>query len=68
MVNILAAELLLALLIAGILVVTWPTPPWTVVRVASITVMVAAPVVLYPFAKTLFLALDLLFRPADEEL
>jgi hypothetical protein len=31
----------------------------------TIALMVVAPFVLFPFTKTLFLAFDLVFRPAD---
>ncbi len=33
----------------------------------NIALMIAAPIGLCPFAKTLFLALDLTFRPQDQE-
>ena len=42
---------------------TWPNPPWTVLQWGSVAVMVLTPILFYPFSKTTWLALDLLFRP-----
>jgi uncharacterized protein (DUF983 family) len=67
MFNIIAAELLFAMLFIVALVVTWPDPPWTLLQYGGIALMVLAPVLFYPFSKTLFLAFDLLFRPATPE-
>ena len=49
------------------LLVTWPTPPWEVLWWAGGLFMITAPVIFYPFAKLLFLAFDLSFRPARPE-
>ena len=64
MFNIIAAELLFAFLFAAIVVFTWPSPPWTLLEYGGIATMVIAPFVFYPFSKALWLAADLLFRPA----
>ena len=49
------------------LLLTWPTPPWEVLWWAGGLFMITAPVLFYPFAKLLFLAFDLSFRPARPE-
>ena len=67
MFNIIAAELLFAAIAAGVVAATWPSPPWTALQWGGAALMVAAPLVCYPFSKTLFLAFDLLFRPAQPE-
>ena len=67
MFNIVASELVFAMLFVGVLVVTWPNPPWTLLQYGGIALMVIAPFLLYPLSKTLFLAFDLLFRPATPE-
>lgn len=67
MFNIIAAELLFALVAAGVIVATWPSPPWTALQWGGAALMIAAPLICYPFSKTLFLAFDLLFRPARPE-
>ena len=64
MFNIVAAELIFAALFVGVLVATWPDPPWNLLLYGGMALMIVAPVVFYPFSKTIFLAFDLLFRPA----
>ena len=67
MFNIVAAELVFAAVFLGILVFTWPDPPWTALLYGGIALMLVAPFVFYPFSKTLFLAFDLIFRPPTPE-
>jgi uncharacterized protein (DUF983 family) len=67
MFNIIASELVFAILFIVVLVVTWPSPPWRLLQYGGIALMVVAPFLFYPFSKTLFLAFDLLFRPATPE-
>ena len=55
----------IALLIA--ILITWPDPPWTRLLYGGGVLMVLMPVVFYPMSKTLWLAIDLLFRPATPE-
>ena len=66
MFNIIAAELVFAALFVAILLATWPDPPWDLLLYGGRALMIVAPIVFYPFAKTLFLAFDLVFRPAAE--
>lgn len=66
MFNIVASELLLAGVGAGVVMATWPTPPWNALMVGGALLMVAAPIAFLPFSKLLFLAFDLVFRPATE--
>jgi len=47
----------------GILIVTWPNPPWSLLQWGSAAFMVIFPLVLYPASHTLAIALDLLARP-----
>jgi hypothetical protein len=67
MFNIIASELIFAILFLGVLIGSWPTPPWTLLQYGGIGLMLLAPVLFYPFSKTLFLAFDLLFRPATPD-
>jgi uncharacterized protein (DUF983 family) len=62
MLNIIAAELIFAAIFVGTIVVTWPDPPWTILQYGGAILMVLAPIVLYPFTKTVFLAVDLAVR------
>ncbi len=66
MFNIVAAELLWAAVILGIGILTWPSPPWDLLLYGGGAMMLATPFLCYPFSKTVFLAFDLVFRPADE--
>jgi hypothetical protein len=63
MFNMIAAELIFAAIFLGILVYTWPNPPWTPLLYGGIALMIVLPALFYPFSKTLFLAFDLVFRP-----
>lgn len=68
MLNIIAAELIFMALFLGVLFATWPSPPWTVLQYGGALLMVLAPVALYPFTKTVFLAMDLTVRPAHVDI
>jgi hypothetical protein len=66
MFNIIAAELCFAAVFVAVLLLTSPDPPWRLLEYGGITLMIVAPFVFYPFSKTLFLAFDLVFRPAAQ--
>jgi uncharacterized protein (DUF983 family) len=63
MFNIAAAEGVWLAVMVGVTVATWPDPPWDLLLYGGAALMVVAPILFYPFAKTLFLAVDLAFRP-----
>jgi uncharacterized protein (DUF983 family) len=67
MFNIAAAELIFVLVFLGVVLITWPSPPWRLLQYGGIVLMILAPIIFYPFSKTLFLAFDLLFRPATPD-
>ena len=67
MFNIAIAELIGVTVLAVIVGVTWPSPPWDLIMYGGAALMVVCPLAFYPFAKTLFLAFDLAFRPAGDE-
>jgi len=67
MFNIIAAELIFAVLFLGIVLGTWPNPPWTELQIGGIALMIIAPFIFFPFSKTLFLAFDLVFRPPTKD-
>lgn len=62
--NMLFAEGVTAALLIGTLIRTWPDPPWDLLQYGLPALALLTPVLFYPFSKTLFLALDLLVRPA----
>jgi hypothetical protein len=49
------------------MVVTWPNPPWNGLQWGGLVLSVIGAVFCYPFAKTTWLAVDLLFRPPHRE-
>ena len=62
---LIAIEMLFAIGFLIVLLVTWPNPPWETIQWAGVIILSAGAVIAYPFAKTLFLAIDLIFRPVS---
>jgi Uncharacterized protein conserved in bacteria len=48
-----------------VLVITWPKPPWDAIQYGGALVMLIGVLAAYPFANTLWLAIDLVFRPVS---
>jgi uncharacterized protein (DUF983 family) len=61
--NLIAVEILLAVVLTIVVLVTWPNPPWAAVQYGGMVLSVLGAVLCYPFAKTTWLALDMAFRP-----
>ncbi len=66
-VNLLASEGAWAGLLVIVLATTWPNVPWGLVQVLGPILMVAAPFCFWPFTKTVWLAVDLMFRPVTPD-
>ncbi len=62
-VNFVTAEFTIALIALTVVLQTWPDVPWNALKWGLILVMVPAPALTYPFAKTVWLAIDLTLRP-----
>lgn len=65
--NLIAVETLLALGFLIVVVVTWPNPPWNALQYGGVVLSALGAVLCYPFAKTTWLAIDLIFRPPHRE-
>lgn len=65
MFNIAMAEVAFVVILATVMLVTWPNPPWTMIMYGGAALMILLPVIFYPFAKTLFLGIDLIFNSSD---
>jgi uncharacterized protein (DUF983 family) len=65
--NIIVAELSFMGVFVGVLLATWPSPPWALLQWGGLALMLVMPIVFYPFSKTTFLAFDLAFRPRGYE-
>jgi uncharacterized protein (DUF983 family) len=63
LVNLIVAELAAAIVCAIVVLVTWPDTPWTAVLWLGATAAIISPLVFYPFTVTLWLAVDVFFRP-----
>ena len=64
LVSLAVVEVIFAVAFLVVLIVTWPNPPWDWIQWGGAFLMLAAVLLVYPFAKTLWLAADLIFRPA----
>ena len=65
--NFIVTETIFALMLTAILVRTWPDPPWSAIGWIGAVQMILTPIAFYPVAKTLWLAIDLVFRPVRPE-
>lgn len=65
--NLMAVETLLAVGFVITMVLTWPTPPWDALQWGGLVLSLLGAVFCYPFAKTTWLAVDLIFRPQRRE-
>lgn len=65
--NLIAVEVLLAFGFLVAVIVTWPNPPWDGLMWGGVILSVLGAVFCYPFAKTTWLAVDLVFRPPHRE-
>lgn len=63
--NLVVAELLVV--VGGLLVLrsTWPDVPWDGMMYGLAGLMITAPIALYPFSRQVWLAIDLILRPAE---
>ena len=62
---LIAVEGLFAIGFVAVLLITWPNPPWEYIEWVGVIVLTAGVLIAYPFARTLFLATDLIFRPVS---
>ena len=65
--NLIAVEILLALGFLVVVILTWPNPPWDGLMWGGVILSILGAVFCYPFAKTTWLAVDLIFRPPHRE-
>lgn len=63
LVNLIIAELLFAAAFGAWMLSVWPEVPWDRIELVLVAAMLAAPLLLYPFTRTVWLAADLIFDP-----
>ena len=62
-INLIVAELIVVGVMVAVMLTTWPDVPWDALKWGLVAGMIPAPLVLYPFSKALWLAIDLTFQP-----
>ena len=65
--NLVAVELLFALTLGVWVALTYPDTPWRLIQWTGVLLMLVGAVLCYPFALSLWLAADLIFRPMSPE-
>jgi uncharacterized protein (DUF983 family) len=59
--NLMSSELLMLVVVIGYVLLTLPAVPWTTVEILSIVMVIVSPVISYPFAKVLWVAIEFVF-------
>jgi uncharacterized protein (DUF983 family) len=62
MFNLVVAEMIFVALLTAFIVWRWPDVPWDFLQYGGVLFMVAAPFLLFPLSKTIWLAFDLMLR------
>ncbi len=62
--NLVTAEFILMGVLTAVIVQSWPNPPWNLLQYGAPLLMIAAPLLLYPVSKVVFVAFDLALHPA----
>jgi uncharacterized protein (DUF983 family) len=65
--NLVAVELLFAVVLGGVVIATYPHTPWKLLQWGGLVLMIAGAILCYPFAVSIWLAADLIFRPMSEQ-
>lgn len=65
MINFIIAELIVAIVIALLVWILWPDVPWNGVLYGTGAAAIVSPLLTWPVSRTLWLGIDLLFRPPE---
>jgi uncharacterized protein (DUF983 family) len=65
--NLVAVELLFAVLLGVVVIITYPNTPWALLQWGSMALIILGAVICYPITKSLWLAADLMLRPMTEQ-
>jgi uncharacterized protein (DUF983 family) len=66
LINLIIAEMVFAIGFGVWVMRSWPNIPWDTVQWVAVVAIIAAPVITYPFTKTTWLAVDLVFAPPTD--
>jgi len=64
-INLVAVVLTFNAVIIGTIALTLPRPPWAAVPYLAVPLVILLPLLFFPFSRTLWIAFDLAFRPAE---
>jgi uncharacterized protein (DUF983 family) len=64
-INLGVTELVFGAFALSMILATWPDVPWTLLTVLAVALNAVVPVLFYPWAKTIFLAVDLMLHQID---
>jgi uncharacterized protein (DUF983 family) len=64
-INLIVAELIVVFALVVGMLITWPDVPWNKLMWGLLPLAIAAPMITLPFARSIWLALDLVFRPGE---
>jgi hypothetical protein len=65
--NYIVPGLLVLVVLAVVLIATWPRIPWDTLQYLAPALIIAAGIGLFPFSKLIWLAFDLMLRPVTSE-
>jgi uncharacterized protein (DUF983 family) len=60
-VNLITSELLMLAVVIGFVLWSWPAVAWNTVEVLGVVMVIVSPIVSYPFAKVLWVAVEFVF-------
>ena len=66
LINLIIAEMVFAIGFSVWMMRSWPNIPWDLVQWVAIVAIIAAPLITYPFTRTTWLAVDLVFQPPTD--
>lgn len=64
-INMVLAIVLPTIAYVIVLAAGWPNPSWIGAGVTAVALVIAAPIALFPFARVVWLAFDLVIRPIE---
>jgi uncharacterized protein (DUF983 family) len=62
-INLIVAELIVVAGMVGVILARWPDVPWDRMTWILVACMIPAPLITYPYSKSIWLAIDLMFQP-----
>ncbi len=66
-VNLVAAETVPVIVFITVAASTWPAVNWTLLEALCLALAILVPLALFPFARALWLAIDLVIRPIQPQ-